>query len=721
MPRLPIVARCFALLLLTASINAVEKKEARLVRIGDLPSQEIRVRPRLAAADTCLVRHDSGAVWKIDGWVTGEELYKGYLDPAASCANPYPFTVTEVAIQMYFMNATLMYASVDIEDVNNLNPGCPSPGNWLVISSEYEIQVPGEGLYELWIPLDTPCVVNGPFFAGFYIGNALDTTVGATVICDSFPVLCTSYNIWDTTIGYIDLCDTSYFEVLFGTSWAFPGRLLLYAAGIPGGSGGQPDPALTLVAPGNNDTLFGSADLWAWDTSGSEIIGYVSFEYSSGGSFVEIGRDYDGLKPLRDGVNNSGIGDGFSLSWNFSSLPEGTYSMRATAYDTLGRSSSDSVAVYLEPTPPIPTITSPNNGSDFCSPLDLLMTVSDEDFSFIEIYRHDVQTDYSASLVTLDQSTLGDSNGNPGDGNHAANGEYGDYYCGPVAAAIAVKLWFDRGYEQLMKEGLDFVSIDTVAERLAEKFATRENLGTYDENLLAGLKEYSSTHGNKLTFDYRRNPDYFLLRGWVEEEERAVIIGLGGTPGVWLAIDGFSEWEQPDGSYLVRVSDPLTGTLMDVAMRTYLGTNQVHYNGNWQRVDLMVSLLAKDWAVSRSLIGADLNGTNGWSFSWTPTGLTEDNPYFFPAFGYDAGGLVGSWAVLLKYNCSQTYTPGDYDGDDQANVVDLNYLMQFITLDGPAPIGGAGRADANCDNHVNVADVVYYMNYLFDTAGPPCY
>lgn len=713
MPRLPIVTRCFVLLLLTAPINAVEKKEARLVRIGDLPSQEIRIRPGLATADTCIVRHDSGAVWKIDGWVIGNELYKEHLDPVASCASPYPFTVTEIVMAMYFFGMPLLYVSVDVEEVDNSVPGCPFPGDLLAISSEWEVQIPGTGLYEIWVPLDTPCVVNGPFFAGFYIGNALDPADSPAVITDDIPIQCTSYNIWDSTTGYVDLNNNSI--------WNFPGRLVLYAAGIPGGNGSQPEPALSLIAPENNDTLFGSTDMWAWDTSGSEIIDYVSFEYSSGGSYVEIGRDYDGLKPLRDGVNNSGTGDGFSLNWNFSSLPEGTYTLRATVYDTLGRSSSNNIAVYLEPTPPIPTITSPNNGSGFCSPLELLMTSSDEDLSFIEIYQHDAQINYSAGLVTLNQSTLGDINGNPGDGNHAANGEYGDYYCGPVAAAIAVKLWFDRGYEELMKEGLDVMSIDIVAERLAEKFATRENLGTYDENLLAGLKEYSATHGNELTFDYRRNPDYFLLRSWVEEEERAVIIGLGGTPGVWLAVDGFSEWEQPDGSYLVHLSDPLTGTLVDVAMRTSLGTNQVHYNGNWQRVDLMVSLLAKDWAVSRSLIGADMNGADGWSFSWTPTGLTEENPYFFLAFGHDAGGLVGSWAVLLKYNCSQTYTPGDYDGDDQANVVDLNYLMQFITLDGPAPIGGAGRADANCDNHVNVADVVYYMNYLFNTAGPPCY
>ncbi|TET97034.1 MAG: hypothetical protein E3J26_00460, partial [Candidatus Zixiibacteriota bacterium] len=559
MPRLPIVARCFVLLLLTAPINAVEKKEARLVRIGDLPSQEIRIRPGLAAADTCIVRHDSGVVWKIDGWVIGNELYKEYLDPAASCVNPYPFTVTEIVMAMYFFGMPLLYVSVDVEEVDNSVPGCPFPGDLLAISSEWEVQIPGTGLYEIWVPLDTPYVVNGPFFAGFYIGNTLDPADSPAVITDDIPIQCTSYNIWDSTTGYVDLNNNSI--------WNFPGRLVLYAAGITGGNSSQPEPALSLIAPENNDTLFGSTDLWAWDTSGSEIIDYVSFEYSSGGSYVEIGRDYDGLKALRDGVNNSGTGDGFSLSWNFSSLPEGTYTLRATAYDTLGRSSSNSITVYLEPTPPVPTITLPNNGSGFCSPLELLMTSSDEDLSFIEIYRHDAQTNYSAGLVTLDQSTLGDTNGNPGDGNHAANGEYGDYYCGPVAAAIAVKLWFDRGYEQLMKEGLDVMSIDTVAERLAEKFATRENFGTYDENLLAGLKEYSATHGNEITFDYRRNPDYFLLRGWIEEEERAVIIGLGGTPGVWLAVDGFSEWEQPDGSYLVRLSDPLTGTLMDVAMR----------------------------------------------------------------------------------------------------------------------------------------------------------
>ncbi|MFH1372698.1 MAG: dockerin type I repeat-containing protein [bacterium] len=716
MPHLLAMAGCLMMMLLASPIDAAGKKEARVVRIGDGLSGEIRIRPSLATADTCLVRHDSGAVWKIDGWVFGAELYKEYLDPAATCTAPYPFMVTEIAIQMYFETATPLYVSADIEAADNSTPGCPVPGVLLAISSEWQTMVPAQGLYEIWIPLDTPYAVTGPFFAGIYIGNSLAPEIGAAVITDSFPVLCTSYNIWDSTIGFIDLNSdqNEYFT--------FPGRMLLYAVGITGGSGGeQPEPALTILAPTSNDTLLGSAGFWVWDTSGSDIIDYVSFEYSSGGAYTEAGRDYDGYRPLRDGLNNSDVGDGFSLDWDFSSLSEGVYTVRATAFDTLGRSSSDSAVVYLEPTPPVPTITSPSNGSDFCSPLELLMSSSDEDLNYVDISRHDARTGYSTGMVTLNQFTLGDDNGNPDDGNPVAGGEFGDYYSGPVAAAIAVRVWFDRGFEQVMREGYDILSVDTVAERLATRARMRENLGTYDENLLQALQGYAAAHGSQLLFDFHRNPDYFLLRRWVEDEQRVVVLALGGTPGIWLAVDGFTGWEQPDGSYMVRVSDPRTGSMVTMPMRAGLSTGELLYNGTWQRVDLLLSILGWPWDVSRQLLGADFVGADGWSYSWIPTGLAEDSLYFFIAGGHDVGGLAGFGTVLLKYNCSDSYVAGDYTQDDETNVVDLNLLIQFVAYGGEPPDGGAGRADANCDGIINIADVVYYMNFLFGNAGPPCY
>ncbi len=709
MSRLKTLAASLMLVVLLGETGITEKRQAVAVPVLDGPSEQIRIRPTLALADTCVVRHDSGIVWKIDNWVIGNELYKSYLDPAQSCSSPYPFAVTEVVMAMYFAGPTPLSVSADVESVDASEPGCPFPGNLLTISSDYTVDIPQPGLYEIWVPLDSPYVVNGPFFAGFFIGNVLDPADSPAVITDDFPTECVAYNIWDDTIGFVEL----------GPSLGFPGRLVLYAVGIPGG-GSDPPPALHLVAPEEGDTLYETTELWAWDTSGSEIIDHVSFEYSSGQGYAEIGRDFDGQRPLRDGVSES-VGDGFRLTWDFSNVPEGTYVIRATAQDTLGRNSSDSVTVYMEPTPPIPWVASPGNGDDFCSPLELIMTSSDENLSLVEAYRKAGQPDYSAGLTAFDQSRAGDANGNPDDGNPAANGEYGDYYCGPVAAALAVKLWFDRGYVQLMMESATLLSLDTLVERLAARFRTRDDLGTYDENLLAGLKDYTSGRGYEIVCEHYLNPGYFQLRSWLEESERAVLMALGGNPGVWLAVDGFTQWEQPDGSFLVRVSSPLTGTLISVAMRQNLSINEVYFNGHWQRVDLAVTLWPADWVVSRSLVGADLNGVDGWSISWTPSGLIEDNPYFFLTQGRDAGGLRGFDMVLLRYDCSQTYTLGDYDDDDQATVADLTYLIEFIALDGPAPIGGAGRADANCDNNVNVADLVYYMNYLFGSTGPPCY
>ena len=63
---------------------------------------------------------------------------------------------------------------------------------------------------------------------------------------------------------------------------------------------------------------------------------------------------------------------------------------------------------------------------------------------------------------------------------------------------------------------------------------------------------------------------------------------------------------------------------------------------------------------------------------------------------------------------------GDYNNDGRANIADLNYLVAFITHAGPAPVGGSGRADANCDSRVNIGDVVYYVNYMFGTSATPC-
>lgn len=684
------------ILVLAASVLPAQKQSAQVNPFEYNSVKNLRQSTGLALADTCKISNADSLAWAITGWIIGDELYKVYLDPAQACPNPYPFTITEVHIILGFSDTTTLIYEGDIEAVDNTDPNCPLPDAIIAISPTYQDFVPELGTYDIWVEFDPPVVVNGPFFAGFYLGGGINPSSNPALVTDDTPEQCNSYNIWDETVGWVDLNNN--------TMYNFPGRLAMYVIGTAGGSGGtQPEPELTLLAPSANSTLFGSQNLWAAESSGSSIIEYVSFEYSSGGGFVEIARDFDGGSPLRDGSTFVSSGNGFSHDWNFSSLSEGTYTLRATAVDSLGRSSSDSVIVYLEPTPPTPRILVPEDADDFCDTLNLLMTVNDEDMTYIDIKRRPGSIGYSAGLTTVDVSSVG---------NHLV---------APGAAALATYLWGDRGYEFLIKEGSTILTQLQLTDRLATAFATYDNGGTYDEDLFAGLEAYFRSLGNALDFDYQRNPSYFDLRLWLEEQERAVIIALSGNPGAWLAVDGFPEWTQGDGTYLIRVSNPLTGTLVDLPMRTNVGFNQVNLNGSWQDVDMMVSLQPKNYVVNRVTVGADFSGADGWSFRWTPFNLDEDSLYYFTANGHDGSGHQDATTVLLRYACQGFYVKGDYDGNQETNIADLVWLIDFLTAAGPPPVGGAERADANCDGSVNIADIVYYMNFTFGVADIPCH
>lgn len=208
-----------------AVVGAATKGDVSLRKIADIKPESLGPAERLATADTCIVFEGGEVSWRIDGWVFGNELYKAYLDPGAACTGGYPFEVSEIHIIMAFDSATPLNVSVDVEEATEASPGCNAPGSLLVMSSEYQNQVPEGGLYDVGIPLDEPYQVNGPFFGGIFISNLIDQTVGAAVTTDTIPTPCTSYNIWDETIGFIDLVNNQYFD--------FPGRLVVYAVGTP--------------------------------------------------------------------------------------------------------------------------------------------------------------------------------------------------------------------------------------------------------------------------------------------------------------------------------------------------------------------------------------------------------------------------------------------------------------------------------------------------------
>jgi hypothetical protein len=243
-------------LIFTLSVFGLGIKEnVKVIAVHEQNINDYQISPRFSSAEICTVRHDDGVYWSIQHWITGDELYKSYQDPNQACTGPYPFTVEDVYFVLYFGTACTMYVSVDVESCDLTDPGCPMPGNLLSISQLYEVTIPTGGLYQIVVPLDSPAVVNEPYFAGFYFAGVIDTLADARLITDSIPVACVAYNIWDTLIGWVDLDSTG-----FPTFPQFPGRLLLFSSGITGGSSGEePEPSAMIIRPGANEAITGEA------------------------------------------------------------------------------------------------------------------------------------------------------------------------------------------------------------------------------------------------------------------------------------------------------------------------------------------------------------------------------------------------------------------------------------------------------------------------------
>lgn len=79
--------------------------------------------------------------------------------------------------------------------------------------------------------------------------------------------------------------------------------------------------------------------------------------------------------------------------------------------------------------------------------------------------------------------------------------------------------------------------------------------------------------------------------------------------------------------------------------------------------------------------------------------------------GDDYYGEIG-WLDNSLFIC------GDANGDSVINVADIVYLVNYLYKNGdpPDPIAAG---DANCDGIVNVADIVYLVNYLYKGGDPP--
>jgi len=74
--------------------------------------------------------------------------------------------------------------------------------------------------------------------------------------------------------------------------------------------------------------------------------------------------------------------------------------------------------------------------------------------------------------------------------------------------------------------------------------------------------------------------------------------------------------------------------------------------------------------------------------------------------------VAGAWAQVCQF-------VGDVNADNSVDVADIVYFVNYVFNDGPVPIPHQA-GNVNCDDEVDVADIVVLVNYIFNDGPPPC-
>ena len=109
------------------------------------------------------------------------------------------------------------------------------------------------------------------------------------------------------------------------------------------------------------------------------------------------------------------------------------------------------------------------------------------------------------------------------------------------------------------------------------------------------------------------------------------------------------------------------------------------------------------------------NGIFEWRPTWEALGVTT-----FEITASDPFGAMAVCTLLVEVRDIPGLFCGDANRDQEVNVSDAVYIINYIFVGGPPP-DPMDNANVNCDFTVNVSDAVWIINFVFVGGPPPCY
>lgn len=102
------------------------------------------------------------------------------------------------------------------------------------------------------------------------------------------------------------------------------------------------------------------------------------------------------------------------------------------------------------------------------------------------------------------------------------------------------------------------------------------------------------------------------------------------------------------------------------------------------------------------------------------SGLQALTHYYYQAWSYCTEGDLERYSD--EYASTDAVTPfmrGDANADREVGLSDIVYLINYMFNSGPAP-DPLEAGDTNCDEEMGLTDIVYLINYLFNGGPSPC-
>lgn len=99
--------------------------------------------------------------------------------------------------------------------------------------------------------------------------------------------------------------------------------------------------------------------------------------------------------------------------------------------------------------------------------------------------------------------------------------------------------------------------------------------------------------------------------------------------------------------------------------------------------------------------------------------LLEGTTYYWRLKAFDSAGHFTNYTTGVSFSY-RTWVCGDVTGDGvNVNLTDLTYLVNYLFQSGPPP-ASVQAADGNCDGQLNLTDLTRLVNYLFVNNQPLC-